>query len=200
MVGLVVAVPLAAGRVQHGTQSYGAEPRGHQARAERHLQALLGDDHHRHHRRGAVMLLILWTVFRYRKRSGDAHSSSTRTSRSRSSTRWSRSSSWPSCSFHRAHREQRGRHPSPRHARLRGPSSGQPVVDVTGHRLPMGWRFDYPGLNVGVAGEPPTGPTTTVRRWSSRSGETSRSPWSPTTHPRVLPPRLQLQPLRPARA
>jgi cytochrome c oxidase subunit II len=37
-------------------------------------------------------------------------------------------------------------------------SNGKPVVDVTVTAFQWGWRFDYPGLNVGVAGETTNGP------------------------------------------
>ncbi len=37
-------------------------------------------------------------------------------------------------------------------------STGKPVVDVTVTAFQWGWRFDYPGLNVGVAGETTNGP------------------------------------------
>jgi cytochrome c oxidase subunit II len=37
-------------------------------------------------------------------------------------------------------------------------SSGQPVVDVQVTAFQWGWRFDYPHLNVGVAGETTNGP------------------------------------------
>jgi len=37
-------------------------------------------------------------------------------------------------------------------------SSGKPVVDITVTAFQWGWRFDYPGLDVGVAGETTNGP------------------------------------------
>ncbi len=37
-------------------------------------------------------------------------------------------------------------------------STGKPVVDVTVTAFQWGWRFDYPDLNVGVAGETTNGP------------------------------------------
>jgi cytochrome c oxidase subunit II len=37
-------------------------------------------------------------------------------------------------------------------------STGRPVVDVRVTAFQWGWRFDYPGLNVGVAGETTNGP------------------------------------------
>ena len=37
-------------------------------------------------------------------------------------------------------------------------STGTPVVDITVTAFQWGWRFDYPGLNVGVAGELTNGP------------------------------------------
>jgi cytochrome c oxidase subunit 2 len=37
-------------------------------------------------------------------------------------------------------------------------ASGTPVVDVRVTAFQWGWRFDYPGLNVGVAGETTNGP------------------------------------------
>jgi cytochrome c oxidase subunit 2 len=37
-------------------------------------------------------------------------------------------------------------------------STGAPVVDITVTAFQWGWRFDYPGLNVGVAGELTSGP------------------------------------------
>jgi len=37
-------------------------------------------------------------------------------------------------------------------------ASGQPVVDVRVTAFQWGWRFDYPGLDVGVAGETTQGP------------------------------------------
>ena len=37
-------------------------------------------------------------------------------------------------------------------------STGQPVVNITVTAFQWGWRFDYPGLNVGVAGETTNGP------------------------------------------
>jgi cytochrome c oxidase subunit 2 len=37
-------------------------------------------------------------------------------------------------------------------------STGKPVVDVTVTAFQWGWRFDYPNLNVGVAGETTNGP------------------------------------------
>ena len=36
--------------------------------------------------------------------------------------------------------------------------SGDPVVDITVTAFQWGWRFDYPGLNVGVVGETTNGP------------------------------------------
>lgn len=37
-------------------------------------------------------------------------------------------------------------------------ATGRPVVDITVTAFQWGWRFDYPGLNVGVAGETTHGP------------------------------------------
>jgi cytochrome c oxidase subunit 2 len=37
-------------------------------------------------------------------------------------------------------------------------SDGKPVVDITVTAFQWGWRFDYPDLNVGVAGETTNGP------------------------------------------
>jgi len=37
-------------------------------------------------------------------------------------------------------------------------STGQPVVNIRVTAFQWGWRFDYPGLNVGVAGETTNGP------------------------------------------
>jgi cytochrome c oxidase subunit II len=37
-------------------------------------------------------------------------------------------------------------------------STGRPVVDITVTAFQWGWRFDYPGLNVSVAGETTNGP------------------------------------------
>jgi cytochrome c oxidase subunit 2 len=37
-------------------------------------------------------------------------------------------------------------------------ASGQPVVNVTVTAFQWGWRFDYPGLDVGIAGETTNGP------------------------------------------
>ena len=37
-------------------------------------------------------------------------------------------------------------------------SSGKPVVDIRVTAFQWGWRFDYPDLNVGVAGETTNGP------------------------------------------
>lgn len=37
-------------------------------------------------------------------------------------------------------------------------STGSPVVDIRVTAFQWGWRFDYPGLNVGVAGETTNGP------------------------------------------
>jgi cytochrome c oxidase subunit II len=37
-------------------------------------------------------------------------------------------------------------------------AAGRPVVDITVTAFQWGWRFDYPGLNVGVAGETTNGP------------------------------------------
>jgi cytochrome c oxidase subunit 2 len=37
-------------------------------------------------------------------------------------------------------------------------ASGAPVVDITVTAFQWGWRFDYPGLNIGVAGELTAGP------------------------------------------
>jgi cytochrome c oxidase subunit 2 len=37
-------------------------------------------------------------------------------------------------------------------------STGKPVVDITVTAFQWGWRFDYPGLNVGVAGTTTHGP------------------------------------------
>jgi cytochrome c oxidase subunit 2 len=37
-------------------------------------------------------------------------------------------------------------------------ASGAPVVDITVTAFQWGWRFDYPGLNIGVAGELTQGP------------------------------------------
>jgi cytochrome c oxidase subunit 2 len=37
-------------------------------------------------------------------------------------------------------------------------STGQPVVNITVTAFQWGWRFDYPDLNVGVAGETTNGP------------------------------------------
>lgn len=37
-------------------------------------------------------------------------------------------------------------------------STGTPVVDITVTAFQWGWRFDYPGLNVGIAGETTYGP------------------------------------------
>jgi cytochrome c oxidase subunit 2 len=37
-------------------------------------------------------------------------------------------------------------------------AAGRPVVDITVTAFQWGWRFDYPNLNVGVAGETTNGP------------------------------------------
>ena len=37
-------------------------------------------------------------------------------------------------------------------------SQGRPVVDIRVTAFQWGWRFDYPGLNVGIAGETTNGP------------------------------------------
>ena len=105
---------------------------------------------------GAVGLLILWTIIRYRRRSDEM-------------PRQFHENVPIEILYtvvpviivavlfylHRAHREQRRRHPAV-NATLT--STGKPLVDVTVTAFQWGWRFDYPDLNVGVAGETTNGP------------------------------------------
>jgi len=105
---------------------------------------------------GFVFLLILWTVFRYRKRSEEMPRQ-----------------------FHEnvpleiiytvvpilivavlfaftVITENRVDATQPVNARVT--STGKPVVDIRVTAFQWGWRFDYPGLNVGIAGETTNGP------------------------------------------
>lgn len=105
---------------------------------------------------GAVLLLILWTVFRYRKRSDEMPRQ-----------------------FHEhipleiaytvvpilivavlfaftVITENKVDATQPVNARVT--SSGKAVVDITVTAFQWGWRFDYPNLDVGVAGETTNGP------------------------------------------
>jgi cytochrome c oxidase subunit 2 len=109
---------------------------------------------------GAVMLLIIWTVLRYRKRSDEIPKQ-----------------------FHEngpievlytvvpilivavlfvftVITENSVDATQPANATLSssGPSSGEPVVNITVTAFQWGWRFDYTGLNVGVVGELTNGP------------------------------------------
>ena len=63
-----------------------------------------------------------------------------------------------------------------------------------------GWRFDYPSLNVGVAGETTNGPNNHGPQMVVPVGQTVQITLvSERRHPRLLRAGLQLQPLRPAR-
>jgi heme/copper-type cytochrome/quinol oxidase subunit 2 len=60
-------------------------------------------------------------------------------------------------------------------------STGKPVVNITVTAFQWGWRFDYPASTWAWPVRPPTVPRTTVPRWSCRWARPCRSPWSPTT-------------------
>ncbi len=51
-------------------------------------------------------------------------------------------------------------------------ADGRPVVDITVTAFQWGWRFDYPGLNVGVAGETTNGPNDHGPQMVVPAGET----------------------------
>ncbi len=51
-------------------------------------------------------------------------------------------------------------------------STGTPVVDIRVTAFQWGWRFDYPGLNVGIAGETTNGPNDHGPQMVLPAGET----------------------------
>ena len=79
-------------------------------------------------------------------------------------------------------------------------ATGKPVVDITVTAFQWGWRFDYPDLNVGVAGETTNGPNNHGPQMVVPVGQTVQiTAGLGRRHPRLLRAGLQLQPLRPAR-
>ena len=148
---------------------------------------------------GAVGLLILWTIIRYRKRSDEMPRQFHENVPIeilytvipviivglplRSSPSSPRTTSTPS---------SRSTPPSPR------PESRWSTSRVTAFQ--WGWRFDYPDLDVGVAGETTNGPGQ-PRPADGRPGGPDRAghPGVRRRDPRLLRAGLQLQPLRTAR-